>query len=690
VAQSAGRFPEPLRWLAPPLGFALAAAVATWPMIGKLGSHLPGYGPNTDNLFHLVFSRWFAVALGQGQNPYHVWWTLFPAGSDSFLGKNGTCFNAALSAPLQPVFGLLAAVNLTGLALLAFNGWATFHLVHHLTKHRAAAFLAGVVLMMVPYNASMLGALSFDQLSVGWALTFLLYLLRTVEEPGWRNPALAGVFFFLTCLSFLGYGLLFGGVGALALGWALAARHARPDRDLLGRLALAALVVGALCAPLALAFKVSGGASSVDPAAAGSFPLALAPSRATLESPASRIVLEGSLRWRDLLALQGVSALLAAAGVVLQPRRAALWVVLVVCFYLLALGPYLQGGDGRWLPLPGLVLYHLGGVFARFRFPFRFIIVTWVAVAVLAGLGAQALARRFARTSGQTGVALAVTLAALVAETALRHADLLPIPHFRAPEVPRYYREVLARQPDAAIISVPLLFEKPSKEAERAFPQPLWHPLEMYYQATHGHRTMAGPETAVQPPTIFTAFARQSRLVQAVAALQQAAHAACGPIPERELRALDELGFGWVVLHERWLARPNAEAIGACLQQLFGPPERYPEDAISVWDLRDRGPLRQGAGTWDWLHPGGPSCAFPVEPQDDLLARLRLAEDAVARGEADAATLALLGRTYEALGWPAPALDAYRRARALDPAVAVDLSGVLVPDTEHPIAGRGP
>ncbi|MFH1464998.1 MAG: hypothetical protein ABIO70_11495 [Pseudomonadota bacterium] len=442
----AGRITAALRWLAAPLGFAVTAVVATWPMVTKLGSHLPGYGPNTDNLFHLVFSRWFAVALGHGQNPYHVWWTLFPAGSDSFLGKNGTCFNAALSAPLQPLFGVLAAVNLTAMGLLAFNGWAAFRLVLHLTRHRAAAFLAGVVLMMVPYNASMLGALSYDQLSVGWALTFLLYLLRTVEEPGWRAPALAGLFFFLTCFSFLGYGLIFGGVGALVLAWMLIARRARPDRHLLGRLALAALLTGALCAPLALAFKLSGGASSVDPAAAGSFPIALTPSTATLARHANRIVLEGSLRWRDLLALQGVAALLAASGLILKPRRAALWAVLALGFYVLALGPYLEAG-GHWVPLPGLVIYHLGGVFSRFRFPFRFVIVTWVAVAVLAGLGARALAQRWARTPRRALVALAAVLAALAVETALRKDSLLPIPHFRAPEVPRYYREVLAQQP---------------------------------------------------------------------------------------------------------------------------------------------------------------------------------------------------------------------------------------------------
>ncbi|MFH1464999.1 MAG: tetratricopeptide repeat protein [Pseudomonadota bacterium] len=55
-----------------------------------------------------------------------------------------------------------------------------------------------------------------------------------------------------------------------------------------------------------------------------------------------------------------------------------------------------------------------------------------------------------------------------------------------------------------------------------------------------------------------------------------------------------------------------------------------------------------------------------------------------------AAEETLLGRAYEALGWPSLALAAYRRALALDPAVEVDLSGVLVPDTVHPIGGRRP
>jgi Flp pilus assembly protein TadD len=284
--------------------------------------------------------------------------------------------------------------------------------------------------------------------------------------------------------------------------------------------------------------------------------------------------------------------------------------------------------------------------------------------------------------------------------------------------------------------------------------------------------------------------------------MQQDADAEPLLISERELSALDELGFGWVVLNERWLARHNADAIHGYLTQLFGLPERYAGDGVSVWDVRGRGPLRQGAGPYEWLYPRSPAAeaalaeaerTFPVEPGgpgpweeagrlalaagepekaerylaravesgsrdaelivhwmllrfrgrrwDEVvevapaviegrtlaapfaaafarvaaaqiatheggdptgckeLAAVCLRENQVrealpcleaqrAQGTADAATEALLGQAYEALGWPSLALDAYRRAQALDPGVEVDLSRVLVPDTEHLVAGR--
>lgn len=663
-------------WHLAPAGFAIAALVATWPLVLHLGTRLPGFEARTDTLFQVVFSRWFATALAAGTDPYRVWSVLFPVGSVDFFAKNGTCFNALLSVPLQPLVGLVAAVNLTALGLLAFNGWAAFRLGRHLGASAPAAFVGGVCLVLAPYCQVMFSSYSLDQLSLGWALTFLLYLLRTLDRPGLHNPFLAALAFLLTAVSFLGYAFLFALVGAIALLHFAVVRWERLDRALLLRLLVLGLAAAAAIAPIAIAFRAAGGASELDPAAATSFTLDLAPGPDVLGSPANRIVLANSLPWIGSAArIQVVTLVLAAVGILGGPRRASLWVALGLVFLVLAFGPYLKLGDsvedGSVVPLPGLALYALGGIFARFRFPFRYVVVTWIAVAVAAGLGVRVLERRLAVTPARAALLAGGLVALLLGETAARPLGMLPTVTFPAPEVPRYFREVLPTEPDLAVLPIPLLLHKPSLEQEASFPEPLWHPLEMYYQAFHGHRLLAGPEFSVRLPPQLEAFAAGSTLVQALLVWQADPAAPPRPIAERDLEALSELGFGWVVVSTGWLRPDVRGGMVDLLEQLFGRPRLFQDDQIAVFDVRGRGALRTSADPDAWLHPRSALAEALLPPAE---------RDALAMPPR-ATQLARAGELAIQAGDATRAERYWRYALDLDPdleAAAAPLLGLLV------------
>jgi hypothetical protein len=90
-----------------------------------------------------------------------------------------------------------------------------------------------------------------------------------------------------------------------------------------------------------------------------------------------------------------VAPLLALAGLVLSRRRERwLFAALVVVGFTLTMGPYQEIGERR-IPLPYLLLYHTVPGFAGMRVTTRFVILVILGVAGLAGLGVEALIRRW-------------------------------------------------------------------------------------------------------------------------------------------------------------------------------------------------------------------------------------------------------------------------------------------------------
>ena len=730
----------------PLLGLFGLVVVVTWPLLLHIDHQVIGESMRPDYIGHIWHCRWFANSLFAGVSPYQVHTVLFPVGSADFIAKSGPCFGAALTVPLQTIFGVVTSYNITVLAFLALTAYAGYRLTHYLVRDRAAAFVAGALWLVVPLVHAEITASHVDQFSVGWCMLAVLYLLRTLREPGWGAPIALGAFVAITTLSYMGYALLLGTVAPLLLLGELLSKRSRPLRPLLQRIAISLVTFSVLIAPVMVGYLTHQGGGEASGATGVSFPYELSPSAASQLQMTEQIIYNESIQplapdiryeldSRGLLSQLPVLLMaLAALGVIAARRRAVLWAAGSACFIVLSLGPYFLGsapsqamGSGEPLfPLPGLLLYNHLPLFTRFRFPYRFLFMFWIFLSPLVAYGARALVRKAQLSKRPAAVGAVGLCAALLAESVVRGMVPLPAPLNELPHVPSFYSEILANEPDCAVLSIPFQLQKPTMAEEAAFPTLYWQSHVMHYHGVHGKRIVDGMWVAFSHPELHARFLERNTLLRNIRAWQTDPDRAPEPVDAGDLLAMEQIGFRYAIVHTDWLLPRQADSINRGLEVLYGPAQRYSADPrdreegdIWVFDMTAvgsarRDTLRRSRIDLAGFDPaeGGTNDAEPPPSQEDLQAqhvrnpddvlgwvslasayerrdefgRALDALDEAATWVPDDARIPLrLGQLYEARGLPQLAMKAYRRAQALDPDTTIATEHLSLPAVVRPV-----
>lgn len=387
---------------------AVLAIVATWPLVWRMGSALPGdlgdpllnafiLGWDADRILHGLRGLWDA--------PFFYPFRGTLAYSEHLLGI------AVFTAPLQWLTGNPVLVyNTAFLASYVLAGVGAYGLTRELWGRRDAAWVASVAFAFAPHRVM---HVSHIQVLVSGWMPVALWALHRYFRTGSRR-ALAG-FVAAFCLQGLsnGYFLYFfavavvvvGGVELVSLLVSALRKQPIPIRParMLAELAAGALVVGLVFAPVAAAYyglqRDLGLRRS--PAEAENYSARMTDywradadlaiwGRVLDEAPAERSVFPGVAS--VVLAGAGVLTVLArrhGAGTFEGWRRhVASYDALAVVAVLLSLGP--REGVYGWLmaAVPG---------FDGLRVPARFVVIVALALAVLVGAGMAWLLARAPR-----------------------------------------------------------------------------------------------------------------------------------------------------------------------------------------------------------------------------------------------------------------------------------------------------
>jgi hypothetical protein len=476
--------------------YLVASLALTWPLAREFGSQLPAVSYSFDALLHVFLLGWGWHGLKT--DPLDVFDApIFYPEERTLTYMDHMLGEAVLAGPVIELFGLGAGYN--SLILLSFvaSGYFVYRLARLYGISRPGSFVAGFLFAFCPYRFSHLGCLNQIQTQfIPLGLVFGVSFLRTGRAWYGFGAALT-----LAVQSYFGWYATFHLLLALVvlLGWESVREPGRWRLLPWRKMVALALLSGALIAPSALPYALQR----------VSMPEFRHPFTETLRLSASlvdylrpnpdnilvQIVPALRPRWAGFfpgLVACGLAAVAIAAGFRAQarssparPRRGsttlrelaraaarswgetgylpALW----ICGLVLSFGPVLQvAGRPLWVPLPYALCYVLIPGFSSMRTPGRFAVLVALATAVLAGLGFDALRRRWPRHGS---VLLAGTL--LVAATLAWSPSLpfVPVPD-RASMPPVY--GWLEAQPDThpfLELPVPNRFAGPVDARRQAF-----------------------------------------------------------------------------------------------------------------------------------------------------------------------------------------------------------------------------
>lgn len=556
----------------PALAGYLALTVAFfWPVVTHLSTRILVDGG--DGAFFLWNLWWVPRAVLEGHNPFTTTDLFHPLGADTAFNTSIPLVGLA-SWPVQKLFGLAVAANLTQLAAVVLSALGAYLLALHVGAGRLPAFFAGVAFAFTPWRLGHLAA--HFNLNHTELLPFtLLALLRLYDRPSRGRAAALGGMLGVTVLTNGNYALFLAMAAVVVAAWRWRETF---TRAFLVRAAQASVVAGVVALPMLVAMADEVIVErSVDPIPGwGGADVYSADLVSWVVPPPERRFLPDMLEGAHPAATRGESMVfptwtllaLGLAGIVAGGRRSRVWTLLTFTFVILSLGPFLQVngwrgsgftrfGIGFGVPLPYLLLQRTR-LLNEARVPGRFAVVAILGLAVLAALALTRLARSHPR-AGMAAVALALPLVL---------AESLPagfVPTLPA-AIPPAYGAIAADDSPGAVLEIPLQWHTGMGNYGD------WegiHTIFMYYATRHG-RPLVGSVASRYPARDLDRLVRIPVYDQIIGLQPTTPEGTYLPVPVGRPAGADypdpsfgvadlrRLGIGFVVTH-RDRPRPAVE-----------------------------------------------------------------------------------------------------------------------------------
>ena len=184
-------------WVWAAVGYLALTVVLTWPTAANLSQRVAGFEAR-DSLQYTWSLWWSGYAWERlGHSPtqvdllYHPW-----GGEHALLGV--TPLLDWLALPLQGLLSPTQVYNTFFLASFVLCGTTMYLFALDMTQKPLAAFYAGAVYAFFPNRMGHALSGHLTQLAAWWFPLYLMFLLRTLDEPNYRNALLGGLFLALS------------------------------------------------------------------------------------------------------------------------------------------------------------------------------------------------------------------------------------------------------------------------------------------------------------------------------------------------------------------------------------------------------------------------------------------------------------------------------------------------------------
>lgn len=469
-------------WIQPLLAVLIYLGLAIWVARAVLGN-FSGLFLGGGELQGWLWRYWWAKSLVSDAFllKNDLLYTLYVICSVSHFPEAGNMTNLIFGYwPLESLLGYATGYNVQVIAILVLNGLAAYLFLREIARSEAAGLVGGAFFAFNPYVLSEIATGRIRQAIIFTIPLFLWYWLKNCRRPELGTALWAGFWLGLTAVIYWYYGifLVFWIVLFYLYRWIFRERsYFKEERPLYGLISL--LLALAIALPLTTPYleifrsgrklpettygltfptlrEISAPLGNV-----GVAPLALSFKRFLDDSPAAdylfRRVPRYGFPWLlSLLALLPLYLLQKE-----KPRLWGFWLVSLLFFYLLSLGPYLkfgfQGevvtlGAGQGIRLPYVYFFKYVPLFSRLFSPCRIIAMVSISLSVLLAFNLKWIFARLEKIPYIAPVLSVLLLFCLFYSLEIRGQSPLPVTQLY---LPSFYKE-LAREQVDGIIELPL------------------------------------------------------------------------------------------------------------------------------------------------------------------------------------------------------------------------------------------
>lgn len=458
------------------LAYLISVLILTYPLIRYFNEFF--IGGLEDGSMSYWGMWWFKFSLlDLGTSPLHTDYLFYPEGI-SLVFHSMPKLLGIINIPLQSLFGLTAGYNILVIATFVGTGLTTYWLSYHLLRQQLPAIIAGAIFMLSPYRWGQISHLTL--LSTILIPVYILLLINGRESleadngRHWLYFGFAGIALGLTAYDTEYYAVF------LVLFTLLYLAYQFPFKDRAQGLSSWTRLLAGTALSLALAVLVFSPmlvAVIVEVARHGNYAAGSASLAARYASDLMNMFLPGegsaylggvfsglqqTLAEAEPSYLGWTPLALAGIGVYRYRRNRDVWfwVAVALLFIILAIGPF------PFRPyhfLPGF-MDRIRGPFVIFsqlplvdgiRVPSRFICMTSLSVALLAGYGLKAGSEFLKEKSA--GKALLFTGALVVG--LLLFVEYKPGAIFSSAQFPQAYEAIAESGAEGALLIIPLGWE---------------------------------------------------------------------------------------------------------------------------------------------------------------------------------------------------------------------------------------
>jgi hypothetical protein len=156
------------------------ALVATYPLIGSMGTAVVGGGDTTQNMWNLWWERW--AALRGDWIPYFTNMLYAPSGVSLAYHPLGL-LNGWLGIVLQDGLGMNLLLTYNTLVIVTFiaSGLATFYLVYFLVQNYRIAFVASLIFTYAPIRISRVSFGNLEMFSTEFIPLTALFIIQLLQ-----------------------------------------------------------------------------------------------------------------------------------------------------------------------------------------------------------------------------------------------------------------------------------------------------------------------------------------------------------------------------------------------------------------------------------------------------------------------------------------------------------------------------